>query len=93
NAEFARPLKDLSDGDHTVIEAIPQQIYTGEPITVIPTVYFYDEDTPAVKLELGKDFSITYKNNIEVGMAQLTIYGKGGYKGQAGRAFDIVHQV
>ncbi|MDR1680463.1 MAG: DUF6261 family protein [Prevotellaceae bacterium] len=91
NAQFSRTVKDLSEDDHTVIEPIPAQLYTGAPVVVIPVVYYHEDDNPPVALELGKDFSVTYKNNVNAGMAQLTIYGKGGYKGQVGRAFDIVN--
>jgi hypothetical protein len=89
NAEFHRALKDLSEGDHTVIEPIATQKYTEEPITVIPKVHYRDGDKLTVKLWLGKDFDVTYKNNINVGMAELTIYGKGDYKGQVTTTFNI----
>jgi hypothetical protein len=41
------------------------------------------------QLSLGKDFSVTYKNNINVGTAELTIHGKGAYKGQKTVTFNI----
>jgi hypothetical protein len=66
--------KDLAAGDHAVIEPIDTQTHTGKPITVIPTVHYREEGNPAVELALGKDFSVTYKNNIKVGMAPKSPY-------------------
>ncbi|MDR2362178.1 MAG: DUF6261 family protein [Prevotellaceae bacterium] len=82
--------KDISKSDHTVVEPIPTQTYTGESIIIIPTVYYREEDMPAEKLELGKDFTVSYKNNINIGMAYVSIYGKGLYKGRVTVTFDIV---
>jgi hypothetical protein len=41
------------------------------------------------QLSLGKDFSVTYKNNTHVGTAEVTIHGKGAYKGQKTVTFNI----
>ncbi|MDR3133772.1 MAG: DUF6261 family protein [Prevotellaceae bacterium] len=89
NAEFHRALKDLGEGEHTVISPIPIQQYTGQLITPIPEVYYTEDDKPTVKLFLGTDFSITYKDNQHVGMAELTIHGKGKYKGKKSTTFHI----
>jgi hypothetical protein len=82
NEQFHRAKKDLSTSDHTVVEPIPTQPYTERPVTVIPNVYYREEGKETVRLSLGKDFSVTYRNNINVGTAELTIHGKGAYKGQ-----------
>ena len=89
NAEFHRVLKDLGEGDHTVITPIPIQQYNKEFITPLPEVYYAENEKPDVKLYLGKDFSITYKNNKDAGMAELTIHGKGDYKGKKSTTFHI----
>jgi hypothetical protein len=81
--------KDLSEGDHTVVEPIETQPYTGRPITVVPKVHYREDGKPTEVLSLGKDFSVTYKNNTNVGMAELTIHGKGKYKGQVSVTFNI----
>jgi hypothetical protein len=81
--------KDLGAGDHTVIEPIETQQYTGRPITIIPEVHFREEGKETKRLYLGEDFSVTYKNNVEVGQAELTIHGKGEYKGQKSLSFHI----
>ena len=81
--------KDLGAGDHTVIEPIETQQYTGRPITIIPEVHYREEGKETKRLYLGEDFSVTYKNNVNVGMAELTIHGKGDYKGQKTATFNI----
>jgi hypothetical protein len=43
----------------------------------------------AVELELGKDYNLTYKNNVHVGNATLTIHGKGKYEGSKTVTFII----
>jgi hypothetical protein len=93
NETFHRAKKDLGAGDHTVIEPITTQTFTEEPITPIPMVHYCEEGKPTVKLWLGKDFSVTYKNNVKVGMAELTIHGKGDYKGQKSVAFNIARKI
>jgi hypothetical protein len=83
------PIKDLGEGNHTVIEPVATQQYTGRPVTIIPEVHFREEGKETKRLYLGEDFSITYKDNIEVGQAELTIHGKGDYKGQKSLSFHI----
>jgi hypothetical protein len=83
------PIKDLGAGDHTVIEPVETQKYTGRPITIIPEVHYREEGKETKRLYLGEDFSITYKDNVEVGQAELTIHGKGNYKGQKSLSFHI----
>ena len=82
-------IKDLGAGGHTVIAPIDTQQYTGRPITIIPEVHYHEDDKPAQRLYLGEDFSITYKNNTNAGMAELTIHGKGNYKGEKMLTFNI----
>jgi hypothetical protein len=83
------PIKDLGAGDHTVIEPVETQQYTGRPITIIPEVHYREEGKETKRLYLGEDFTITYKNNVEVGQAELTIHGKGDYKGEKSLSFHI----
>ena len=103
NEEFHRAQKDLSLPGRTLIAPIGTQPYTGNPVTPLPEVYYTSsadnaegEDSkknkPTEKLFLGKDFTITYKNNIKVGQAQLTIHGKGDYKGQKSLQFYIARE-
>ena len=98
NAEFHRAKKDLSQPGATTIPPIPVQQFTEKPVTPLPAKVLYTEnkgeDTvkPTVELFLGKDYAVTYKNNIDVGMATLIVHGKGDYKGQVTLRFNIARQ-
>jgi hypothetical protein len=70
-----------------VTEPLPSQIYTGKAITPIPVIYYDGEE-----LVFAVDFSVTYKNNVEVGEATVTMHGKGRFKGRHTRKFNIVRQ-
>jgi hypothetical protein len=83
------PIKDLGAGDHTVIAPVATQEYTGKPVTPIPEVHYREDNKPPQRLYLGKDFSITYKNNTHAGTAELTVHGKGKYKGEKMLTFNI----
>ena len=75
-----------------MIAPISIQKYTGQLITLIPDVYYTEDEKPTAKLYLGKDFSVTFKNNKDVGMAELTVHGKGSYKGQKTTTFAIARE-
>ncbi|MDR1269416.1 MAG: DUF6261 family protein [Planctomycetaceae bacterium] len=66
------------------VDVIPIQQYTGEAITPIPTVYMGDK-----RLSFAKDFNLTYKNNIQCGVAEVNITGKGIYGGKKLVTFNI----
>jgi hypothetical protein len=85
NGEFHRVRHDIAAAEPSPVERQP---YTGEPCTPVPEVFFV---TPkgTVKLVLGKDFNITYKNNVNAGNAECTIHGKGGYRGHKTVSFII----
>lgn len=44
----------------------------------------------SVKLKKNKDYTITYRNNIQIGKASVVICGKGNYKGKKTLHFQIV---
>jgi hypothetical protein len=81
--------KDLAEGDATVIESIADQQYSGTAITPVPVVTYREKDKEPVKLTFTVDFSLSYKNNVNPGMATLTIHGKGAYKGKKATTFMI----
>jgi hypothetical protein len=82
--------RDISVGDDCVIEPIDVQKYSGKAITPVPRAYYRGgEGKPTVELVFAKDFSLTYKNNVEVGMAEVTLTGKGAYKGRRSTTFNI----
>jgi hypothetical protein len=70
-----------------VTEPLPTQIYTGKAITPIPVMYYEGEE-----LVFAVDFSVTYKNNVEVGEATVIMHGKGRFSGQHTRKFNIARQ-
>jgi hypothetical protein len=83
--------KDIGASGRLMVDPIAVQPYTGRPVTVIPRVYYCDEDKPAVELALGADFSVTYRNNTNDGSAQVIIHGRGAYKGRQAVSFNIVN--
>jgi hypothetical protein len=50
----------------------------------------YVTEKETLRLELGKDFNISYKNNVEVGNATCILRGKGGFRGRRVVTFVIV---
>jgi hypothetical protein len=81
--------KNIGAADHSVIEEIPVQDYTGKAVTPIPRVYYREEGKPTVELVFAHDFYVTYRNNVEVGTAELVIHGKGLYRGKIKTTFNI----
>ena len=69
------------------ISAIADQIYSGVAIT--PDVKVTKND--GTVLTVGKDYTLTYYNNINVGTAGVVVTGMGGYAGRSGTTtFKIV---
>jgi hypothetical protein len=66
------------------VDVIPVQIYTGKAITPIPVVHLEDK-----QLFFAKDFTLTYKNNVQPGVAEISIAGKGYYGGTKIVTFNI----
>ena len=69
------------------IEAIPDQTYTGSEIK--PALTVYDPEVPQ-NLAEGKDYTVTYRNNTEIGTATSTITAKGNYTGTDSVTWKIV---
>jgi uncharacterized linocin/CFP29 family protein len=55
----------------------------------VPEVLFVTPKDGTLKLELGKDYNVSYKNNVNVGNATCIIHGKGAYKGRKMVTFII----
>jgi hypothetical protein len=66
------------------VDALPIQPYTGKSITPIPVVHLGGSE-----LFFAKDFTLTYKNNLNPGVAEISIAGKGNYGGQKVVTFNI----
>ncbi|MDR1371518.1 MAG: DUF6261 family protein [Dysgonamonadaceae bacterium] len=86
NLEFHRIRHNLSKSK---IVSIPEQYYTGLPVTPTPEVFIQPLDEETVRLEIGKDYNLRFIDNVEVGNATLTIHGVGSYKGKKSISFII----
>jgi hypothetical protein len=75
---------DISDA---LTEPLPSHTYTGKAITPIPVMYYEEKE-----LVFTVDFSLTYKNNVEVGEATVIMHGKGRFNGQHVRKFNINYE-
>lgn len=67
------------------IDAIPDQIYTGSYISPTVTVRLNN-----VLLIQNVDYTVSYQNNRNVGMATVRITGKGNYSGTRTTTFRIL---
>ena len=68
------------------VDPIPDKVYTGSQIT--PSVNVYMGGT---KLVEGSDYTLSYKDNINVGTATITITGKGNYADVITTTFKITN--
>ena len=70
--------------DATVTNIV-DKTYTGSAITQNPKVQY-----GTTVLNNGTDYTLSYKNNINVGTATVTITGKGNYTGTISKSFSIL---
>ena len=68
-----------------VLDLIPDQLHTGSEITPVPRVTFGKNE-----LVRGRDFSLAWSNNTEVGTATVTVTGVGNFEGTTSTTFEIV---
>ena len=66
------------------ISGISTRTYTGKAQKQIPTVKVSGEE-----LEYGTDYTVSWKNNVNVGKAAVQITGAGKYTGSISRTFSI----
>lgn len=67
------------------VSTIPDQAWTGRPVEPVPTITAGD-----VVFEVGRDFVVTYENNIDTGTGKAFIQGTGNCTGVETRTFAIV---
>ncbi|MDR0412537.1 MAG: DUF6261 family protein [Dysgonamonadaceae bacterium] len=67
------------------IRSIPNQVYAGEPVIVLPEVFYGGK-----KLVFTVDYVLSYQDNNRVGTALVVIHGKGAYEGKTFMRFNIV---
>ena len=77
--------KWLTDVASLTIALIPAQTYTGGPIYPAVSVWH-----GATQLVMGEDYTVSYQNNVKVGVATIVITGMGDYAGTRLAFFDIV---
>jgi len=76
-----------TDITSATVSTITDQAYTGKALTPAPVVKM-----GSTTLRNGTDYSLTYDNNVEAGIATVTVAGKGSYVGRLTRNFNIVAQ-
>lgn len=76
--------KEVADiGDATV--SISKATFNGSTLKPAPTVVLAGKT-----LVKGKDYFVSYSNNVKVGTAKFTVMGKGDYEGKYVGTFSIV---
>jgi hypothetical protein len=73
----------------TSVAPIAEQVCTGKHLTPLPRV-FYQDGSKLCELVFAQDFTVTYRNNVEVGEAKLLVHGKGKYIGTYVTTFHII---
>jgi hypothetical protein len=66
------------------VDKIPDDIYTGKPIVPAPVVIYLGNPLIA-----DTDYTVSYTNNVNVGVATVTITGIGNYEGTRTENFNI----
>ena len=72
-----------------VYATINPEVYTGSPITPTPTVSILKGDDDELVLTKGTDYDLSYKDNVNVGTATMTVTLKGNYAGSVDKQFEI----
>jgi hypothetical protein len=62
---------------NATVESISDKEFEGEPVIVLPAVFYEGE-----KLTFTKDYTLAYRNNDKPGVAIINISGKGRFKGK-----------
>jgi hypothetical protein len=86
NHTYHRIRYSIADAEMISIKPL---CYTGQAHTPVPEVLYMMPQGEISQLQLGKDFNVIYKDNINPGNATCTIQGKGRYKGSRSVTFFI----
>ena len=81
--KFSIVSKSISD--NVTVEAIPDQMYTGQQLTPSVSLMYGD-----VVLKEKTDYKLTYSNNVNPGKATISIEGTGAYSGTLTANFNIL---
>jgi hypothetical protein len=71
--------------EKATVASIPEQIYGGEPVIVLPEVFYEGK-----KLVFTVDYELSYRDNNAPGTASVVIHGKGAWKGKKNVSFNII---
>jgi hypothetical protein len=88
--KYAARLPVPLDEKHTSVAPIDDQVYTGRHLTPLPRVFYRTDGGELRELVFSQDYTVTYRNNVEVGEAHLIVHGKGKYSGRYETTFHIV---
>jgi hypothetical protein len=80
------------DAEHTTVAPLAIQKYNGKHVTPLPQVFF-KTGNETIELLFTKDYTVTYKNNVEVGEASLIVHGKSKFIGQYVTSFYIARDL
>jgi hypothetical protein len=93
NHEIDRLNKENIRAKHRIsavmIDHIAPQCYTGKPVMPQPHVYCHHHRHGTMTIELGRDYYLTYRNNIKPGTAKCTVRGRGKFSGSKTVTFTI----
>lgn len=82
--EFTITPVDISTDENITVNKINPLNYTKKALTPDVVMSFKNE-----QLKPGKDYTVTYKNNVKPGEATVTVKGKGNYAGEKTIKFVI----
>lgn len=85
-----RAMWSKADAKAFTVDGIPDQAYTGEEIC--PDVVVRDSETGDILVE-DRDYTVSYSDNIEPGVATAHVVGIGDYEGAIDRNFNILKEV
>ena len=75
----------INNNDVTISYA--ETVYTGKSLAPLVTVKCNDKT-----LSRGRDYTVTYSNNINVGTAKVIVKGRGNYAGEVIKTFKITQR-
>jgi hypothetical protein len=88
NREYQPVIYDISKSQPA---PIPDEPWTGEERTPVPSSVLFKKGGRQLRLRLGRHYDVSYKSNIDVGNAYCILHGKGRYKGSKSVSFTIRH--
>ncbi len=82
--------KSLTEAGYSVQPIGDQQYNFEYPVQVLDGITLINDDDAVDELVEGIDYTVSYADNVKVGVAQVTVKGINGYTGQLQTSFNIV---